>query len=89
MHDQPADITPEALRARLDRGESLAVLDVREPHERAYAAIPLPPTAADLYVPLNLLPVVADQLTITGSIMDTLKDMEDMARSRTNQGIAA
>src|SRR5262245_3916475 len=31
-------------------------------------------------VPLNLLPVVADQLTITGSIMGTLKDLEDMAR---------
>src|SRR5262249_47294396 len=27
-------------------------------------------------VPLNLLPVVADQLTIIGSIMGTLKDME-------------
>ena len=30
--------------------------------------------------PLNLLRVVADQLTITGSIMGTLKDMEDMMR---------
>jgi NADPH:quinone reductase-like Zn-dependent oxidoreductase len=33
-----------------------------------------------LQVPLNLLPVIADQLTITGSIMGTLKDMEDMVR---------
>jgi NADPH:quinone reductase-like Zn-dependent oxidoreductase len=31
-------------------------------------------------VSLNLLPVFADQLTITGSIMGTLKDMEDMVR---------
>jgi len=31
-------------------------------------------------VPLNLLPVFADQLTITGSIMGTLKDMENMIR---------
>lgn len=29
-------------------------------------------------VALNLLPVIADQLTITGSIMGTLKDMESM-----------
>src|SRR5207244_7806547 len=29
-------------------------------------------------VPLNLLPVVADQLTITGSIMGTLEDMKNM-----------
>jgi NADPH:quinone reductase-like Zn-dependent oxidoreductase len=31
-------------------------------------------------VPLNLLPVFADQLTITGSIMGTLNDMEEMVR---------
>ena len=31
-------------------------------------------------VALNLLPVFADQLTITGSIMGTLKDMENMMR---------
>ena len=38
-------------------------------------------------VPLNLLPGVADQLTITGSIMGTLKDMEDMARLVARAGI--
>jgi NADPH:quinone reductase-like Zn-dependent oxidoreductase len=38
-------------------------------------------------VPLNLLPLVADQLTITGSIMGTLKDMEDMARLIVRAGI--
>ena len=38
-------------------------------------------------VALNLLPVVVDQLTITGSIMGTLKDMEDMARLIARTGI--
>jgi NADPH:quinone reductase-like Zn-dependent oxidoreductase len=38
-------------------------------------------------VPLNLLPLVADQLTITGSIMGTLKNMEDMARLIARAGI--
>src|SRR5262249_8529633 len=38
-------------------------------------------------VPLNLLPLVAGQLTITGSIMGTLKDMEDMARLIARAGI--
>jgi NADPH:quinone reductase-like Zn-dependent oxidoreductase len=33
-----------------------------------------------LEVPLYLLAVIADQLTITGSIMGTLQDMEDMVR---------
>jgi rhodanese-related sulfurtransferase len=41
------------MRARLDRGEPLAVLDVREDDERAYAAILLPPTAVDLHIPLG------------------------------------
>jgi NADPH:quinone reductase-like Zn-dependent oxidoreductase len=38
-------------------------------------------------VPLNLLPMVAGQLTITGSIMGTLKDMEDMVRLIARAGI--
>ena len=38
-------------------------------------------------VPLNLLPVFADQLTITGSIMGTLNDMEDMMRLLALAGI--
>src|SRR6202521_708217 len=38
-------------------------------------------------VSLNLLPVFADQLTITGSIMGTLKDMEDMMRLIAQAGI--
>lgn len=33
-----------------------------------------------LEVPLNLLPVIANQLTITGSIMGTLEDMQNMIR---------
>ena len=41
------------LSARLDRGEPLAVLDVREDDERAYAALVLPPTAVDLHIPLG------------------------------------
>jgi D-arabinose 1-dehydrogenase-like Zn-dependent alcohol dehydrogenase len=38
-------------------------------------------------VTLNLLPVFADQLTITGSIMGTRKDMEDMVRLIAQAGI--
>jgi NADPH:quinone reductase-like Zn-dependent oxidoreductase len=38
-------------------------------------------------VALNLLPVFADQLTITGSIMGTRADMEDMARLIARAGI--
>jgi NADPH:quinone reductase-like Zn-dependent oxidoreductase len=38
-------------------------------------------------VPLNLLPVFVDQLTITGSIMGTRQDMEDMMRLIARAGI--
>jgi len=38
-------------------------------------------------VPLNLLPVVTDQITITGSIMGTLKDMEGMVSLIAQAGI--
>ncbi|HEY2784942.1 MAG TPA: zinc-binding dehydrogenase [Fimbriiglobus sp.] len=38
-------------------------------------------------VPLNLLPVFADQLTIAGSIMGTRLDMENMMRLITRAGI--
>ncbi len=40
-------------KQRLDRGDALAVLDVREDDERAYAAIPLPEGVIDLFVPLG------------------------------------
>ena len=38
-------------------------------------------------VPLNLLPVTADQLTITGSIMGTREDMADMIQLIARAGI--
>ena len=36
----PAQISPTALKARLDAGEKLTLLDVREPWEIAVAALP-------------------------------------------------
>jgi NADPH:quinone reductase-like Zn-dependent oxidoreductase len=38
-------------------------------------------------VPLNLLPMIADQLTVTGSIMGTLDDMERMINVIARSGI--
>ena len=53
MPEVVALLTARALKARLDQGEALAVLDVREDDERFYAAIPLPGEAVDLHVPLG------------------------------------
>ncbi|CAN5672311.1 rhodanese-like domain-containing protein [soil metagenome] len=44
------------LKRRLDAGESLAVLDVREPFERDYGALALPGSAIDLHIPLDQIP---------------------------------
>lgn len=46
-------ITAAELKQRLDRGEALTVLDVREPDERAFCAIPVLPPAVDVHVPMR------------------------------------
>jgi rhodanese-related sulfurtransferase len=55
-----AEITPEALRARLDSDQAPAILDVREPWEHAIAALP----GARL-IPMDELPFRADELDPT------------------------
>src|SRR4051794_15385742 len=54
-----ATLTVVGLKDRLDRGEPMTVLDVRENDERARCAISLPPTVRDLHVPMR---EVADRL---------------------------
>lgn len=53
-------VTPRELKRRLDAGEPLALLDVREDEERAYCALPAPPPAGDLHVPMNQIPASLD-----------------------------
>jgi rhodanese-related sulfurtransferase len=48
-----AVMTAGDLKRRLDQGGPVAVLDVREDEERAFCAIPLPPTTADLHIPMG------------------------------------
>jgi rhodanese-related sulfurtransferase len=48
-----AEVSAPELKLRLDRGDPLTVLDVREDHERDIAAIPLPSGVVDLHVPLG------------------------------------
>lgn len=65
MDPQPpavAELSVTALRDRLDRGEPLAILDVREDHERAHARIKLPDNAVDLFVPMGLVPARLDEI---------------------------
>ncbi|OJW24589.1 MAG: hypothetical protein BGO49_05975 [Planctomycetales bacterium 71-10] len=58
-NDPIVELDPRALRVRLDAGEAITLLDVREPDERAYAAIPAP---ADLFIPMREVPGRADEV---------------------------
>lgn len=49
-------LTVVELKARLDRGDPITVLDVREDDERAFCAIPMPPVARDLHIPMRDIP---------------------------------
>ena len=62
MPEVVALLTVLALKERLDQGEALAVLDVREDAERAYAAIPLPSGMVDLHVPLGEITVRFEEI---------------------------
>ena len=53
MPDGVSLLTVADFKERLDRGDALTVLDVREDDERAYASIHLPPGVIDLHIPLG------------------------------------
>jgi rhodanese-related sulfurtransferase len=57
------------LKQRLDQGDYLTVLDVREDDERAYASIPVPASLVDLHVPL-------------GEVRDRLEEIRAAAEGR-------
>ena len=49
-------IQPLSLNQRLQSGDPLTLLDVREPDERAYCVIPVPANVIDLYIPMREIP---------------------------------
>jgi rhodanese-related sulfurtransferase len=48
--------SPDDLKSRLDAGEPITLLDVREEEERKICALPAPETADDLHVPIGSVP---------------------------------
>jgi sulfur-carrier protein adenylyltransferase/sulfurtransferase len=57
-----SEITPQELRRRLDAGEALTVLDVREPWEYAIARL-----AGSINIPLDQLPQRLAELDAQGT----------------------
>lgn len=72
------NITPEEVKERLDKGEQLNLLDVREPHERAEFNI------GGIHIPLGQVMMQADEL-------ENLKNQEVIVycRSGNRSGQAA
>lgn len=58
----PPEWSAADVKSRLDRGEPLALLDVREDSERAIAAVPTPAGAVDLHVPMGQVPARLDEI---------------------------
>lgn len=56
------EISSPSLRDRLATGEPITLLDVRQPDERAFAAIPVPATAGDLFIPMREVPSRIDAI---------------------------
>jgi rhodanese-related sulfurtransferase len=50
------EIAPRVLRERIQSGEQLTLVDVREPHERSLCAIAVPGSVSDLFIPMREIP---------------------------------
>jgi rhodanese-related sulfurtransferase len=56
------NLSARDLKRRLEAGEPLALLDVREPFERAFCAIPATAGTLDLHVPMREVPAHLDAI---------------------------
>ncbi|MHC5539885.1 rhodanese-like domain-containing protein [Singulisphaera rosea] len=65
-NSQVVRISPADFQKRLEGGESIAVLDVREDRERAYCAISLPESIPNLHIPIGQVPSRFDELDEEG-----------------------
>jgi rhodanese-related sulfurtransferase len=61
------ELSPEDVLKRLGAGEPITLLDVREPMERSFCFIAVPPTAGDVHVPLRQVPAHLDTLAIAAA----------------------
>jgi len=53
---EPIELPAPAVADRLRAGDPITLLDVREPPERALAAIPVPSPGGDLFIPMGEVP---------------------------------
>ncbi len=67
--ENPQRLTVFDLRGRLGEGSPLTLLDVREPEERAMAAIAVPEGVGNVHVPLGEIPARLDEVRALGGLL--------------------
>ncbi|APW59610.1 rhodanese-like domain-containing protein [Paludisphaera borealis] len=60
--ENPSELAARAIRDQLAAGAPVALLDVREPAERAFASIPVPEGVVDLFVPMREVSTRLDEI---------------------------
>jgi rhodanese-related sulfurtransferase len=55
-------ISPQEMKARIEGGEPVGLLDVREPWERAFCSIKVRETSSDLHIPMREIPTRLEQI---------------------------
>ncbi len=60
--ENPSELAARAIRDQLAAGAPLTMLDVREPAERSFAAIPVPEGVVDLFVPMREVAARVDEI---------------------------
>jgi rhodanese-related sulfurtransferase len=76
------EIAPRNLANLLGRGEVFVLLDVREPVERNFCAIPTHPAVVDLHVPVSQVPGRLDDLAAACAGRPTVVYCHHGVRSR-------
>lgn len=56
------DLGPAELKARAEAGEAIVLLDVREPFERDFCALPSPKRGLDLHIPMGSLAASLEEI---------------------------
>lgn len=82
MSQAPPDISPRQLADLLARGDAFVLLDVREPVERAFCAIPVHPAVVDVHVPVSQVPPRVSELAGTCAGRTTVVYCHHGVRSR-------
>ena len=76
------NISVDEVARRFEQGETLVLLDVRQPHERDYCRIAVPPGASDLFIPMAEIPERLAEVQSASALAATIVYCHHGVRSR-------